>query len=105
MSTVLPGSTPETHNSSPSGAATVCTAPPWRLCLPEYQCCLLVYRASMRSVGMLTPSTIRYSQPALRANRITSVNGNARRASTLTPSAIMVRQVLLGTPLPAPRPR
>jgi len=32
----LPGSTGADHTGNPVGSATICTLPPWVLCLPEY---------------------------------------------------------------------
>jgi len=36
MSWTLPGSTGADQTGNPGGSATICTLPPWVLCLPEY---------------------------------------------------------------------
>lgn len=52
VSWVLPGNSPDTHSSVPSGDAITCRFTPWRLCLPEKN----GRSAAIRSIGISVPS-------------------------------------------------
>src|SRR3954447_12947263 len=86
-----PGRTPEVHSDQPSGAAMICTLPPWVACLPDHHRSTRRSGRSARAVGpgarqrsvrISVPFTVTCGWPAARAASSAPRNPGATAAAT-----------------------